>query len=194
VSGFGNFIQGVPEAVRRPLLELKRLIAEQVAALAALTTTVGLKATAVRGTYTPTVVGAVTGTGGSAQNAAWYTFVGGSAVGDAGLLYIEGVWQFGTSGQTFPAATWTFSLPSGFNFDDALSTVMRVGDMTVFDADTSRGYEGKMQYASLTTARVLPVTASGTYTEITATSTTVPITWASNDVLLWRVVCRAQRV
>jgi hypothetical protein len=135
--------------------------------------------------YTPTVAGLVIGTGGSAQNQAWYTFIGGAEVGEVGHLDLEGIIQFGTSGTTFPGATVTITLPDGFNFLNSISTVMPVGDAVALDADTSRGYPGPVLFNAVDKVRVVFQLSSGTYVETTATSTTVPFTWAINDVILW---------
>lgn len=65
------------------------------------------------GEYTPSLTGMVTGGLGSAANEANYTYVGGSRVGDQGVLSINGQITFGTVGQTFPTNP-TVRLPDGF--------------------------------------------------------------------------------
>ena len=148
------------------------------------------------GTFTPTLTGAAIGTGGTPLNTADYTFVGGPKVGDHGEMIVDGIIQFGTSGQTFPATTTTVTLPSGFEFSSAIAGIVPpVGAAQYVDSSSgNNAFYGVVTYASTTTVRFLTLNASSTYLNIDSTATTKPFTWDSNDQIVYRYAIRAKRV
>lgn len=140
------------------------------------------------GTYTPTLVGMVIGTGGTPINTAKWTFVGFPA---GGILTVEGKIKFGTAGQTFPAATITASLPAGYaqiNFADQYSHL--VAAVTYTDVSPESTYQGCIRPASSTTVRFVTSIVSGTNIAHGGTGTTQPFTWASNDEIYYRFSAR----
>jgi hypothetical protein len=145
-----------------------------------------LASVAASGTYTPTPFGFVVGTGGT--NTATYDEAN-------GWIDIEGTITFGTSGQTFPGASCTVTLPTGYQF--ASTTARRAhGLVTSYDATSGETYTGVVHRESSTTMRFLlwgddAGTGSGFVTNV-ATSTTNPFTWAANDQIIWG--CRAKVV
>jgi hypothetical protein len=139
------------------------------------------------GTYTPTLVGMVIGTGGTPTNSAKYTFVGFPA---GGVLTVEGKIKFGTSGQTFPAATATISLPSGYSMIDTEALAPINAAVVFSDVSPVNVVRGAMQYSSATTVRLIAVSVSGSYTINGATGTTIPFTWASNDEIYYHFSVR----
>lgn len=147
------------------------------------------------GTYTPTLTGMNIGTGGSAINSAIYSYVGGPNIGDKGLLSLEGVVIFGTSGATYPTSG-EISLPSGFNLSGfALIGNARpsCGFCNIFDSSVTIGYVGLMQPRSLTTVGVILTnvtitTHTGTVVTTVgrgSTSPTLPFIWADTDGIYW---------
>lgn len=146
----------------------------------------GWKLLAGAGTYTPTLVGMAIGTGGSAANAAAWTYMG-NADGN-GELRIEGGIVFGTAGTTFPAATITASLPTGFTAISTDTQRLLVGQNEMLLGVT--GYVGPCRLESSTTVRFMVNNASATYLTIGSTSTLIPGTWAAGDALYWSVAIR----
>lgn len=142
--------------------------------------------TFVNGTYTPTLVGMVIGTGGTPTNTANYTFVGTSA---GGVLTVEGKIKFGTSGQTFPAATITASLPAGYSLIDTSTEAQIAGSVSFLDVGT-QNYKGFVLPSTATVVRFMVLTVSGTFIVPGATGTTTPFTWTSNDEIYYRYSAR----
>lgn len=134
----------------------------------------------VTGSYTPTLVGVVVGSGGT--NGANYTYIGGPDVGDSGLLTVEGEIVFGSSGQTFPAATVTVTLPSQFvNVEPA--ALREVGWWSANDSGAT--YQGWMRPTGTTTLRFILPNVTGTQIPHAATGTTSPFTWGTGDKMTW---------
>lgn len=133
----------------------------------------GLNTGVFSGTYTPTLVGMAVGTGGSAFNTAWYAFTG-------GIFTMNGLVTFGTAGTTFPGATVTVTLPTGFTMP-YYSTSHPIGRCTMGIAGTN--YAGSCWTNSGTTARFVVENVAGTYATVVATSTTVPATWAAGSAI-----------
>lgn len=130
-------------------------------------------------TYTPTLTGMVVGTGGSAANTARFGFSG-------GLLSVNGNIVFGTSGTTFPGSTITATLPAGFTASSTATLLLSVGTANLRDTAPGTSYEGLVRLQSSTSVRFVAYDASATYLTATATSTTVPFTWAAGDGIYWQ--------
>lgn len=145
--------------------------------------------------YTPTLAGMVVGTGGGAQNAARYTYIGGPNVGDYGCLMAEGRILFGTTGATLPGAgAETISLPPGF--DHALfiglapigiAHATRMGVSTDPMMLTDQG--GAL-------IRVWAYRTDGAFPTLIDPNVTgaVPIAWAVGDAIDWCISTQVRRV
>ena len=144
------------------------------------------------GTYTPTLSGMAIGTGGSAANSAAYAWSG-DGIG-VGSLLVTGRLVFGSSGPTFPGATVTVTLPTGFQFDPTnMNARSIVGGCMFIDAG-SVDCTGHLVWASATTARLMVDQVGSTYAISAATSTTVPFTWVAGDGIEWSITARAVKV
>jgi hypothetical protein len=132
---------------------------------------------ATGGTYTPTLVGMAIGTGGSAANTAKWSY-------SDGVLTLDGAILFGTTGTTFPGASITASLPSGFTAMTPYLSVMPVGMCALNDFGVTT-YSGVTRLDSTTTVRFVAQDASGTYLAHAVTGTTIPFTWGAGDGIYW---------
>jgi hypothetical protein len=135
-----------------------------------------LEALPVTGTYTPALTGMAIGTGGGALNTADFVF-------DGETLFVHGEIKFGTSGTTFPGATITVGLPSGYEMPATTVTVSHpMSEVTFIDLATNV-FAGLCRREAGTddALRLLLRLSSGTYGGYAATSTTVPHTWAAGD-------------
>ncbi len=136
--------------------------------------TTGLNTGTFSGTYTPTIQGMAVGTGGSANNTAYYSYVG-------GILVVQGIIQFGTTGVTFPTAPNIF-VPSGFTASQPIApNYATIGHAAYVCSGTS--YHGYMTMVSQTIARPMLYTASGTYPGSANLGVAVPVTWVSGDYM-----------
>lgn len=164
------------------------------ASVTALTSVVDLKnPLPVYGSYTPTLTGMAIGTGGTPINTAYYTWIGGSTAGSKGLLIMEGVVRFGTTGVTLPAAT-----PLGISFPAAYQLAQYVDSKHTIGQWTYVGAGGEshnvVNTASINVLRLLADVISGAKRVPTATSSTVPGTWAINESIHWTVACMGAKV
>lgn len=117
--------------------------------------------------YTPTLTGITVGsgtvsgkfcyTGGTVEHYEIFTFGAGSAVGDTVL--------------TLPIVSAT------------LATYTPVADVSIFDSGTIV-YNGIAIWLTTTTAKVYVSNSAGTYNAQTQLSSTVPMTWTTNDQLI----------
>ncbi len=95
-----------------------------------------------------------------------------------------------TCSATLPTGAITFTTPSGYNINTTPldgNEAAVIGEGSIDDASTTTEYPVLVRVASSTTVGLLAPTyngaAAGTaYLTTTATSSTVPLTWASGDV------------
>lgn len=137
------------------------------------------------GTFTPALTGMAIGTGGGAANTATYTYSG-------GILIVQGITLFGTSGATFPGATAAWDVPTLFTITGGQSA-MPVGSASLNDA-TGSIYPSPLWYSDTNTVRFLVVTVSGANLIQSSPSTTTPFTWAAGDSISYHYAVRAVRV
>ena len=92
-----------------------------------------------------------------------------------------------TCAATLPTGSITLTTPSGFNIDTtALGSVAaaQIGMGGVDDASTTTDYLVGVRVGSSTSAVITALNAAATASlTITTTSATVPLTWASGDIL-----------
>lgn len=137
----------------------------------------GLNTGVFSGSYTPTLGGIAVGTGGSATNIAYYSYVG-------GLLVVQGTIQFGTAGQTFPSASHTISLPSGFTPAMAVTpNYATVGVAQMVAGGVSAN--GSVTLVTATQVRLGVWGAATTYAVNSNLSTAIPGTWVAGDYARW---------
>jgi hypothetical protein len=130
------------------------------------------------GTYTPTLTGMAIGTGGSAYNSATYTLV-------PGHLIVQGRLVFGTTGVTLPTASAIgVGPPSGVTLAPLVAALIPAGICYMTAAGT--GYVGSVRAESSSLMRFLATGAAVTYTTTTATSGTIPGTWANGDSISYQ--------
>lgn len=136
----------------------------------------GWKVLAGAGTYTPTLgAGIVIGTGGSAGNAANWSYAG-------GVLQVEGLVTLGTSGQSIGATAHTLSLPVGFTA--ARATQFRpVGNCRLTPA--GGGYIGEVVIQSATTILIAIGQIASGFPTLQSITSLVPATWAAGNQILW---------
>lgn len=140
------------------------------------------------GDYTPALTSIAIGTGGSAENVAHYVFVGGSEVGDEGILSIEGSIVLGTSGASVSAGTGhAIDLPAGFQHpspgtDQIIAHGLHRGTGTF----VLQGWGN-----AATTWRPLYLTATPTVAGIT---NTLPFTWAAGHSMRYAYCAQVVRV
>ncbi len=124
--------------------------------------------------WTPTFANWAIGAGGSAGTTAKYTQVGKTV-----FFYI--VSTLGTSGQSVGTSA-TFSLPvTAASGQQGLP----IGDGYAFDNGGSN-YDSSVWLNSTTTGLLLFKAAGGTYTTLAGTTSTVPISWAAGDSILYK--------
>lgn len=149
---------------------------------------VAVPVAAAAGVYTPTLVNMAVGAGG--VNTANFVFVGGVGVGGQGLLTIDGVVTFGTSGQTFPNAP-TISLPPGFNVAGT-NTATPVGHVRMTDSDT--GANSRVGVVTILTGTTFRPANGGDSQQVSGLSPTGPFTWAAGDSINYHFTIQAVRV
>jgi len=128
-------------------------------------------------TYTPTLTSMAIGTGGSAANTAKYGYA-------QGLIVIDGIIQFGTSGTTFPASSNTITLPSTFTPAASVTPnypLVGLANMTAGGVSA----QGVVALVSTTQLRIYVTTASGSYAAAGNLATNTPGTWVAGDFIRW---------
>lgn len=91
-----------------------------------------------------------------------------------------------TCSATLPTGSITITTPSGYaiamtNFANSAASVIGIGG--VDDASTSTDYALTVRTISSTSVSVVANNASSTYGTFTTTSASIPLTWASGDIL-----------
>ena len=119
-----------------------------------------------------------TGTGGSFANTADWDLIDGE-------MTINGEVVFGTTAPTFPGATITIALPSGFTMPRSSVGHPVRGNVNMLVAGGT--YMGSAWVASATTIRFLVLDASAATVKQLATSTTVPATWVAGDSIRYNL-------
>lgn len=178
---FTQFTAMVDGATRRALLELKRLIDALTA---------GKAATEYSSLYVPTLTGMAVGTGGASSNVANYTFVGGPAVGDRGIITVIGSAVYGDTGRTFPTSP-TFSLPPGFQLASA-NNLRPIG--LAYLGDFGTGVNDRNAAVYINDASSVRLILSGWTAALANITTTFPFTWAAGDSMHYQYTFAAVRV
>lgn len=134
------------------------------------------------GTWTPTLANANVGTGGAARNEAYYTYVGGPATGDKGLMSITHTLILGSSGGSV-SATVTATLPTGFVVDpDAIDSNAQRWGIVTYSAGGVSAF-GPILRQGTGTVGYQVYNAASTYLTTSNLSSTVPGSWAAGDSL-----------
>jgi hypothetical protein len=100
-----------------------------------------------------------------------------------GRVFITGK---ATCAATLPTGSITLTTPSGYsismtNFANTPASVIGIGG--VDDASTSTDYPLSVRTVSSTSVSVIATNAAGTYATVVATSSAIPLTWASGDIM-----------
>lgn len=146
----------------------------------------------VKATYTPTLTGMAIGTGGSAANGGYYTYIGGPSVGNAGIMHAEGRVIFGTSGTTFPTSP-TISLPAGFNFQTGSSSTNKINGSAAFN-DSGAEYDGVLKVSTVSTFKPMCHSAATAYLTPVNLTALIPFTFGAGDIIDWSFVASVIRV
>lgn len=144
------------------------------------------------GTYTPNIDNLNIGSTGN-FNSCEYTFNGGIATGDKGLLFLSGQITLGTG--AVMGTSPSIALPSGFNIDLRVNSEHAVipGHVTMLVGGSSVGYMGLCQYFSQN--RIQFTAQNGaTPPRISSITATNPDTWTAGDDIYYNVVFPAVRV
>jgi hypothetical protein len=92
-----------------------------------------------------------------------------------------------TCSTTLPTGQIVFTLPSGLNLNTTFfatsGNASIIGTGGVDDASTASDFPINVVTRSSTSVAVAAINAAGTYAATVATSATIPLTWASTDVL-----------
>lgn len=145
------------------------------------------------GTYTPTLVNIAIGTGGSAYLEGSYTFLGGPNPGDTGVITVTGKLKFGTSGQTFPPASFCgVRLPSGFTHKASARNLNATGQLWLGDG-ISQTYTGQLFYLDSTGVYFLAIDTAATYGRNRNVAPGVPFTWQAGCDITWTWTIEAFR-
>lgn len=146
--------------------------------------------------YTPTLTNMAVGTGGSAENTARYTFVGGSTVGSKGPMTLQGRIRFGTTGVTLPGTgVPKIGLPAGFELADFSSTDQTTGSWVHGDIGTwYTRHDLRTDSATAMSLVVLECNTTLLRITIEAVSATKPATWVNGDFIAWTAFMIAERV
>ena len=129
--------------------------------------------------WTPTLVELTKGNG---TIVARYTQVG-------GLVVARFEWTFGSTSAIVSSAN-TVSLPvtaSSTGYTDAADPL---GTVTIRDAGTDT-FTGLLEFASTTTVQTRVHKADATYTKSAGITSSVPMTWTTNDILAFVAIYEA---
>lgn len=136
------------------------------------------------GTWTPTLENITIGAG---SNTATYYFVGGTEVGEFGIIHVHGVIAFGVGGSVAAGTGQRIWLHPNFNF-------AQVGSDRIIAHGMHRGPASYLLQGWIQTAtswRPLYVTAVPTLASI---NNTTPFTWGTNHVMTYVYTAPVVRV
>lgn len=126
---------------------------------------------------TPTWTNLVVGTGGSAKNILNWTQIGKT-------VHFYGEVILGTTGASVSGIP-TITLPVTASAGIVGTAVgMPIGTARITDTGTG-GFVAYVDISSTTTARILAIGVGATYATVAATSSTVPMTWANTDIIVY---------
>jgi hypothetical protein len=128
--------------------------------------------------FTPTLTNIAIGTGGGAENTAYYRYANGSGE-------VKGIIKLGTSGASVGTLP-TLTLPSGWAAVKPFETAIVCGSLSILDSSTPSTASGQIGFVSgsTSTIRFLRQPDSlGVIQPITASS---PFTFASGDIFAYR--------
>jgi hypothetical protein len=135
------------------------------------------------GNYVPSTTNFAIGSDGTA-GAEWVYH----GTGSRGVLTVAFSVALGTTGITLPTGLMSISLPTGFTVDSSYSQTIPLGEVWFLD-DTSTDFYGNIHRGGAGLS-FYAKSVSGTYMARTATSGTVPFTWAASDALYGQAVIR----
>lgn len=143
------------------------------------------------GSYTPGLTAINIGTGGSALNVGYYTYVGGPSVGDRGVLSAGGQITLGTTGASV-GGPCEIHLPPGFN------TVIAGSSPPMAQINYNNGAAEYQGYAHIlnTNSRLQLYYwgVSGTLIARALIGATLPFTWAAGHFMRWSTTLPVVRV
>ena len=144
--------------------------------------------------YTPSLSNIAIGTGGSAENTGNYVFIGGTATGDSGLMFVDGMIVLGSSGASVSGQP-TLGLPSGFEFPYS-DTERHLPASFRMDPDGGGGakYLGSLRVGSATTFVINYVaTTDDGIARVAAPSSSDPASWGAGGWIRWSFTARVIR-
>lgn len=133
--------------------------------------------------FTPTLTGMAIGTGGSASNTAGYLYIGGSNVGDRGILCSWGAVVFGTSTPTYPTGP-TILLPAGFNFVNPSALRSLKGGIYFNDVNLSSNNRIGIPFMVNSNA-MAPLRINDGGNSVSSLTTSTPFIWQVGDSITW---------
>lgn len=143
------------------------------------------------GTYTPTLTVIAVGTGGSAANSGSWIYVGQPDAGGRGVLFVNGLLTFGTTGAAFPtASSETISLPPGFTLV-GLTNVAVLGHCTYQIGGSN--FAGAMWSSGSAALRPVAALTNGTVDNWGDLNATVPGAWVAGSTIVWTATCPVTR-
>lgn len=145
-------------------------------------------------TYTPDLTNVNIGTGGNVLNTARYTFVGGTEVGDTGIMYIYGALTLGTSGASISGAP-NVGYPAGFErLPSLFANANMVASARLIDAEGGSTNHLGVLFPATTSMLVAYLVTSGSTLIAANISSSAPFTWAANDRMTYEITFQAKRV
>jgi hypothetical protein len=128
--------------------------------------------------YTPTLTGVTLGNG----------TVTGSYCRVNNFVHVNGVFTFGSTS----AITGTVGILAPVNIDSSMSAgAFPFGIASLNDVSSGAFYVLELLYASATEFRLRAINTAGAYAVTVVVSSTIPLTWASGDILTWQTTYRA---
>jgi hypothetical protein len=140
----------------------------------------GTGSTWVWQTWSPTWTNITVGNG---TVTAKYTQIGKTVVARISLVFGS------TTAVTGTAVSFTLPV-TAVSYPNIANDIDPVGSATILDNGTA-SFNAQVSMASTTTARIDALTASGTYVSFSAITSTVPMTWTTNDALIATIVYEA---
>ena len=128
--------------------------------------------------YTPTLTGVTLGNGTVTSE---YARVN-------NFVHVTGSFTFGSTS----AITGTVGIPTPININSAMGLAgFPLGMCTLYDTSSGAMNVLEILWASATELRLRALNTAASYGVLVAVSSTIPLTWATGDILTWNVMYKA---